>query len=191
MQNVGDNIGVLVDRSKSMETMGEEVVAGVNCFVSEQKQRGKNARICILEFDHEVSQIYLGDVWDCPVFNGSHFIPRGTTALHDGIHKLLDTMQEQPASKHIAVILTDGAENSSKLHDVHSTRARIEELKSQGWSFVFLAANQDACTTGATMGIDMSDCIEYEANPEDQFRALRAASDSVTRTRSIPQFTPN
>jgi uncharacterized protein YegL len=184
-----DNIGILVDRSKSMETMGEEVVAGVNCFVSEQKQRGANARISILEFDHEVSQLYSGDLFNCPVFDGSHFIPRGTTALHDGIHRLIDKMQEHSASKNIAVILTDGAENSSKLHDVDSTRSRIEELKSQGWSFVFLAANQDAFTAGATMGI--SACIEYEANPESQFAALRAASDSVTRTRSTPQFTPN
>ena len=60
------------------------------------------------------------------------------------------------------VILTDGEENSSKKY----TRAHINDLisdrRNKGWEFVFLAANQDAITTGKEMGIPPEAALSLE-----------------------------
>ena len=177
-------IGILVDRSGSMMSMGDEVRTGLNQFVQEQRAIGEG-KLVIHEFDDRTSCVYKGSIMGCPTFGQNHFVPRGMTALYDGINILLsDVEMICDGTLPIILIMTDGEENSSKEFKHAQTKARIVALQQKGWHFIFLGANEDAILTGSHLGIDQGTCLQYGATPESQYMALRCASSEVARARS-------
>lgn len=87
-----------------------------------------------------------------------------------------------PKKKVIIAILTDGAENSSR-GITHDELKRLIEQKTQaGWQFLYLGANQDAFTIGASMGIPNS--TGFRGNPQGLSEAYQSMSQNVALYRS-------
>ena len=102
------------------------------------------------------------------------FKPRGSTALLDAIGR---TIQDNKAmNSPTVVILTDGQENSSHKYTKAHIKDLVEQKTKDGWTFVYLGANQDAFAEAGSMGIAPACTMNYDANrTPEAFRALSAA----------------
>lgn len=93
----------------------------------------------------------------------------------DGINEFVGGMADvevdpDAEGKVLAVILTDGGENSSREVNGAQVKAMIEEREAAGWTFVYLGANQDAWAIGARLGTTRS--ANFTASAEGTRSAL-------------------
>ena len=158
----------LLDRSGSMDICRTDTIEGYNTFVDAQKEQG--GTMTLILFDHEINVVYENTpIADVKPLDEATFVPRGGTALLDAIgHVLKMDLPE----KTTVVVLTDGDENSSNDY----TPAHIKDLiqvreKTDGWSFVYLGANQDTITNATNLGIRTSVGFDTQRTP-DLFRTL-------------------
>ena len=60
-------------------------------------------------------------------------------------------------------ILTDGFENCSRQWGKPTVATETTWLQADyGWDFYFAAGNQDAMATGATIGVQATQCISFD-----------------------------
>ena len=156
-------IAYILDRSSSMQPMREAAIAAFNDFLHAQLQVPGEARLTLVQFDDQyevpIASLRLQDV---PQLTAATYTPRGSTALLDAIGRTIKDLDirlqklppaHQPA-KVILAIFTDGEENAS----TDFTSRHISDLillyrDTKAWEFLFLAANQDAIATAASMNI--------------------------------------
>jgi uncharacterized protein YegL len=183
-------IGIVVDRSGSMAAMRDELTAGVNVFITEQRKLGP-AHVIVSQFDDKIELVVEADILQVPVFGREHFVPRGSTALLDGIGSMIRTIEERvPAgtldatAAPVIVILTDGEENASSEFNRESLFELISAKRQLGWTFTFMGANQDAISVGRSIGLPQGTCVTYLGTPQGQEAAWSSCSAQVSRVRS-------
>ena len=133
-----------------------------------------------------------------PIANASRltaktFEPRGSTALLDAIGRTIVTTgarlaalpEAERPNRVLLVIITDGEENAS----VEYTRGQVFTMISSqqdmyGWSFLFLAANQDAILEAAKVGIGAQQSLNFAATGAGIRAASLSMSDAVSSFRS-------
>lgn len=157
-------IAYILDRSGSMSTMQEPAIAAFNAFISAQLDVPGTARLTLVQFD-DAYEVHIESrlIQEVPQLTAATYQPRGSTALLDAIGRTLhdtDTRlkslpAEQQPGKVVFAIFTDGMENASHRY----TSKHISDLirlyrEEKGWEFLFLAANQDAIATAASMSMD-------------------------------------
>jgi hypothetical protein len=78
----------------------------------------------------------------------------------------------------LAVILTDGMENASNEVNQEQLQQMIAQRESEGWTFIYLGANQDAWVVGRTMGSTgaESSSYNYVSSPLGTSSAFSAAT---------------
>ena len=85
-------------------------------------------------------------------------------AIHETGARLSVMEETQRPGLVVFVIVTDGAENSSKEFTREKIRQMIEHQQSvYKWQFTFLAANQDAFAEGSTLGIAQAGIANFTA----------------------------
>lgn len=89
------------------------------------------------------------------------------------------------------VIITDGLENAS----TDFTRERVIGMISTqqdvfNWSFLFLAANQDAIAEGARMGIGAHQNVNFAATGAGVLGMSRRVSEAVSSVRITREDVP-
>ncbi len=166
------SIYCVIDRSGSMDSCRSDTIGGFNVFLAEQDPE---TTININLFDHEYNELYSGSVKDAQKMSMETFVPRGNTALFDAIGKTIKKAIGTP----IIVILTDGEENSSKEYTQTHIKDLIEEKTKQGWSFVFLGANQDAIMAAKNFGMSPLSAMTF--SPDNVGVALKSASSAIKR----------
>ena len=179
---------VLLDRSGSMVTMAEQVVAGFNRLLAEQQADGHDARMTLVQFDdHDVRELVFEAVPIAEVvpLRPRDFEPRGSTPLLDATGSIIDRAARraaelaaagQPPEQLLVVTITDGEENASR----ELTRGQVVELvrtkEAEGWTFVFLGAGLDAYDEAGAMG--------YRARSVQPFASDADGADIVFRSLS-------
>lgn len=162
----------LLDRSGSMETCCDDTIGGFNSFVKDQAALG--GKLTLIQFDHEYLMSYenkpLGEV---EPLTKTTFKPRGSTALLDAIGRAIKECKTE--SIPTIIILTDGQENSSRTYTKAHIKDLIFERQKEGWTFMYLGANQDAFAEAGSIGIDPAGTMNFDVNKTpDVFRALSA-----------------
>ena len=76
----------------------------------------------------------------------------------------------------LVTIITDGYENASKEYSGKAIMQLVDELKTKGWIFAYIGANQDVEKVAVSMGIRNSLC--FEAHEEDARRMFRKERES-------------
>lgn len=180
------DITMVIDRSGSMESIKAEAEGGINSFIEEQKKQPGEAVFSLCQFDTEYEFVHKGiPIKDVPRF---HLVPRGWTALLDAVGRSiaetgerLSKMEEsQRPGLVVFVIVTDGAENSSKEFTKQKIKEMIETQQNQWkWQFTFLGANQDAFAEAGALGIKTSGIANYA----DAGCAFAGAAKNVSRMR--------
>ena len=170
----------VIDRSGSMANCLDDTIGGFNTFLADQP---KESLMSIYLFDNEVIELTrLKKVSEIEPLNKTNYRPRGGTALLDAMGQAIKVASNCTADNITMVFLTDGAENSSRTYTKAHINDLIEDRKRQGWKFVFLAANQDAIQTGATLGIPEEASLTYGV--EQTQEAFQCLSSAIQRSRT-------
>jgi hypothetical protein len=112
------HIFVLRDRSYSMNSIKEQTDSGFDEFIAAQREVDGECLVTLVDFDDQYEVVYarkpLNEV------PPSNLQPRGNTALHDSLGKLIEDAGRELASlpedkrpgSVIFVVLTDGEQNA-------------------------------------------------------------------------------
>lgn len=181
-------IAFLLDRSGSMASIRMATIDGFNEFKGEQSKNPGKAWVSLYQFDTSYQTDYeMVAIDKTPFLDESTFVPRGGTALYDGIGHMITSvenslaqMPEKPGSI-LCVIMTDGQENSSHELTGPAVKQMIEDKQKAGWDFVYLGANVDAFKEAAKVGIPKGFAAQY-ASTRASTQAVYAASSSGTTT---------
>src|SRR5215469_4661486 len=90
----------------------------------------------------------------------------------------VDAVDPSAAGKVLAVIVTDGLENSSREVDAQTLATSIAQHERDGWTFIYMGANQDAWAVSEQAGFSGSasgQAVNFHATPA----GTRAAMGSV------------
>lgn len=188
-------LAMLVDRSGSMGSMGNEVSAGCNEYLDTQRESDAENKtithVLFSTFDDRYESVRDAELSKQPKITDKEVEPRGMTALYDSIaHLISDTMKTlenmDVAPAQVGVfILTDGQENSSHTWNKELIAAQIKLLESApyNWQFYFAAANQDAMSVGSSIGMQQSRCMTYRADREQMRCAFKSSSEAYSRQK--------
>jgi hypothetical protein len=166
----------ILDRSGSMETCRTDTIGGFNAFLREQQAEG--GTLTLIQFDHEYIMHYANKpIAEVEPLTEATFQPRGSTALLDAIGRAIKECKTQTIPT--VVILTDGQENASHNYTKAHIKDLITERQDDGWTFVYLGANQDAFAEAGSIGIAPAATVNFDVRrTPDAFRVLSAAMSS-------------
>jgi len=104
----------------------------------------------------------------------------------------VDAVDPESAGKVLAVIVTDGIENSSREVDPQTLARSIGDRERDGWTFIYLGANQDAWATGAQTGFSGSasgQAVNFPATPTGTRHAMASvAADARDYLRAVEPY---
>ena len=188
------DIGIVLDRSGSMESVKSDTIGGFNTFLADQKQAPGDATITLAQFDNVYEVVYSAiPVKEAKPLDNSTFVPRGATALLDAIGRTIHDMgkrleaipEGQRPEKVVFVILTDGFENASREFSAEKINELITHQRDvYKWEFVFLGANQDAIATASKLGVSLPNSLTYAANAAGTQQAFTSVSRNVVSYRA-------
>lgn len=180
---------IILDKSGSMESIRKPAIDGFNeTLVGIQKAQEK----FVDTQDHFVSLLTFCDCEKKYVFDKvpakdarkltmEDYEPCCCTPLYDAMGFTLITMRNFVKSVDDAVvvvtIITDGYENASKEYTGVAVKKLVEELKSDGWTFTYMGANQDSVEVAFSLSIRNS--RNFDATAGGTMRAM--ARDTSTR----------
>jgi hypothetical protein len=190
-------IAALLDRSGSMETIRTDTESGFNAFIAEQARQPGEARVTLAQFDNSYELVYSAvPIAEVPRLR---LVPRGSTALLDGIGRLVSATAAQiaqaPAHKRpdqvIILVLTDGYENASTEWTLPEVRKLVNRYREHNdWQFIFLGASLDAIAVAQGMGFAPSASLAYDADADGVQASFAAAADYASRLRAQPAGSP-
>ena len=172
----------LLDRSGSMDSIRDDTIGGFNSFLNDQRAQNPDALMTLWQFDHEVLVSYENKpLREVPPLDRATFQPRGSTHLLDTMG---DALQVNPiADPPIFVIFTDGEENGSSKYTKSAVKELVEKRTGEGWTFLYLGANQDSFAEAGSMGIGPTQTLNYNtADTPGVFRALSATVSAPSGT---------
>lgn len=159
-------VAILLDRSGSMGMTKDDVIGGFNAFIEEQKKLEGEVKVTVALFDHEYKLLYDGvSIHEVEPLTNANYVPRGTTALLDGIGKLINDIGSKDCDcsncgcgskdkKTIMMILTDGAENASKEMNKEKVLKMINDKREKrAWDVLFIGANEDTMGDASSLGL--------------------------------------
>ena len=163
---------IILDESGSMQSIKTAALNSIN----ESLQSIRHAQKKYEEQEHYVTFVTFNDkvktLFDCVSIDmindltSRDYNPDCCTALYDAMGMSLGKLRRTVAKddKVLVTIVTDGYENASREYNAKAIKALVEELKSQGWVFAYMGANQDVEAVGASLAI--SNTLSFAATDE-------------------------
>lgn len=176
----------ILDNSGSMHGIASDMNGAIEEFIQEQKKNFTGTVLYdIVRFDQNV-EYSERDTTDP---KGPFIVPRGSTALLDGIgigvttlgDRLAELDEDERPGKVIVVVVTDGFENASREY----TEEVIKEIvmlqtETYKWDFVYLGANQDSFKVAGNLGFAKGSTMNYAADAVGTRSVFAAASAYAT-----------
>lgn len=161
------NTYILLDRSGSMSGRWDETLSSINAYVKALDRKVIN-KVTVATFDTQNSFQFdvIRDNKDAGSFQpvtDKDAAPRGWTPLYDAIGRIVAKADEDADEKAIIVIMTDGAENASTELNKDQAKAALDRCRNKGWEVVFLGADFDAMTQGASVGNSLDKSLNMTA----------------------------
>ena len=104
----------------------------------------------------------------------------------------VDAVDPEAAGKVLAVIVTDGLENSSREVDPQTLATSIAQHEQDGWTFIYLGANQDAWAVAGQVGFSggaSGQSVNFRATPAGTRTAMGAAAgDARQYLRGVESY---
>ncbi len=199
LDNDWTHIGVLIDRSGSMQTLNPEIISKeLTQFIKDQK--GGKVTVTAARFDDKYEVFIQNKNASEVEFTAKDIQPRNTTALYESLCRIIDdvgveltAMTTVRPGKVIIVVLTDGEENASSGKYAGDIGRKLlfdmitHQKEVYNWLFFFMGTNIDALKTGKNIGIAPETCINFDNNAAFCGQALRTASTQVNVVRGLSQ----
>ena len=111
-----------------------------------------------------------------------------STPLHDAILEALAKITKSSAKNKILIIGTDGKNNSSKVTDPNSVKAKmIEFMEKYDGMPIYLSSGLDAWTDASALGLAVNTCLATNFdNEEDTNNASQAVTEVCTQYMQTP-----
>jgi hypothetical protein len=87
--------------------------------------------------------------------------PRGGTPLYDAFAQLVDLAECVNNERTAIVVVTDGEENSSRIHNSISAKEIVKRVEARKWQINFLGCNFDNSTQTSLLGVHNDYSIAY------------------------------
>lgn len=182
------------DRSGSMNSMGNAPWKGMQEWANDQAaeaiRKGDDTRVTIVAFDDQVKRCVDSvavDEWENISDDDAKawMNPRGTTRLFDTAIEELQSLGQRmktrgPSCKGVFALFTDGLDNQSK-HSVKEMNVALRQAREASIECYFLAANQDAITSGVKYGFSADRCLTTGSDQNSATQGFRALSATVQR----------
>jgi hypothetical protein len=188
-------IGVLVDRSGSMQTLNPSVISKeLTNFIKDQT--GGKVTVTAARFDDQYEVFIKNELAQNVSITPADIEPRNMTALYQSLCRLIDDigkelsdMTDVRPGKVVIVVLTDGEENSSQgiYSGENGRKLLFEKINLQkdvyNWVFFFMGTNIDAIKVGSRIGIDEETCINFANTQDNCATVIQTASAQVSKLR--------
>lgn len=164
---------IILDESGSMSVIKQQAVNGVNetlqTIRAAQAKHGEQEHyVSFVTFNGEAVKTICRCIPAAEVVDiaPSQYMPSCSTPLYDAMGQSLNELRKKvaPDDKVLVTVITDGEENSSTEYGGKAIKALIDELKAQGWVFVYIGANQDVEKVAAAISI--TNVMSFDASPE-------------------------
>ena len=166
---------IILDKSGSMESIRQAAISGFNETLNgikkaQEKYADTQEHIVSLLTFCECEKKYVFDkvpVAEARSLTMEDYEPCCCTPLYDAMGFTLTSMRNHVKSIEDAVvvvsIITDGLENASKEYTGAAVKQLVEKLKSEGWTFTYMGANQDSVEVAFNLSIRNARNFDYSA----------------------------
>jgi len=178
---------IILDESGSMNSIREEVIYAFNALLDNIRDLEKefpdqehlvsfyifnSSRIKKLHFMDPVAMVE-------PISH-QKYQPNNCTPLYDAIGQGVVSLREAVEGRedcHVRVnIMTDGYENASKEYDNSQIKALIEDMKKQGWTFIYSGADHDVEKVAMELSIETKIIFDKSRRGMQNWMANESAS---------------
>lgn len=181
-----------VDRSGSMRSIAADMEGGLQTLVAEQAALPGECTITYCRFDSQYEEVFVGRPANEVALSDLRIDPRGPTALLDAMARTIDDAvarhekldSTEVPSKVLLVVITDGQENASRNVTHAAVLERVTACKAKGWDVLFLGANQDSISVGATLGVSAASSMDFQSTTRGVRKMSERASSYATTYRS-------
>ena len=156
-------VSFVLDETGSMNEHKSATISGFNEYVDGLRSR-KGLTMSLTKFNSGKVDVVYRDVPIREVLhlNNDTYTPNHMTPLYDAVGQTIRSFDKK--SKVLMIIMTDGLENASREYTREHIFNLIRLKERDGWSFVFLGANQDAWVEGERMGMRRDKVSSYTMN---------------------------
>ena len=180
---------IILDKSGSMNSIRDAAISGFNetlAGINKAQEQYADTQ------DHFVSLFtfcscekkYVFDkvpVSEARQLTEDDYVPCCRTPLYDAmgftlssIHNYVKNIEDSVV---VVTIITDGMENASREYTGQAVKQLVERLKTEGWTFTYMGANQDSIEVAFTLSIRNARNFDYSA----QGTMAGMAKDASTR----------
>lgn len=185
-------VALVLDKSGSMETCRDEIISGYNEYIQgiqKNAEAGGETLVSLFTFDSHVQKEFFNEKADgLKSLDREIYKPGGCTAMYDGVGACLDELSKFDEEGNVGfwiIVLSDGAENASKLYNSEGLAKQISKLQSTGrWSFSYVGADHDLAVA-KKMGFET---LVYENNVKGRVKmwdTINAGSKTYFSNRSM------
>lgn len=182
---------VILDESGSMESIKQQAINGYNETVQtikavQIKHTGTQQHfVTLVSFNSSDIKIICdkAPAEQAQELNDKSYRPDCATPLYDAMGMTLSkfrySLDENGDNKVLVTIITDGYENASKEYTGQAIKKLVEDLKSKGWVFTYIGANQNVEQVAATISI--TNVMNFQATHHGTQAMFRKESNSRSR----------
>ena len=161
---------LILDESGSMSSIEKQAVDSVNETLqsvrsAQKKYEDQEHFVSFVTFNSDGIKTVLdrAEALKAEDITSDQFNPACCTPLYDAIGKSVTELKKSVAEndKVLFTIITDGYENASKEYNQASVKGLTEKLGTEGWTFAYIGANQDAKAVSRSLGI--VNALNFEA----------------------------
>ncbi len=176
-------VSFILDKSGSMQSCVDATISGYNEYVNTLKKDKKSAYdFSLTLFDTTAEARHKGlPIGEVPEISRETYVPSGMTALYDAVMKTVTEVEKiEEKGKVLCIIMTDGAENSSREYKQIDLSNKVKELEKTGkWTFVFLGANQDSWAVAQNFGFAQANVANYNTTDLGTKNAFRSVASNT------------
>lgn len=183
---------LILDESGSMHGTESDVVKGTNALLDSQRSKDEETLITLVLFNDKVKRVFFRkNLNEISNLQNNMYKPSGCTALYDAIGQTVDSLRKtvdeldeiNKPENVIFSIMTDGLENASKEYSQALVKEMIEHQKTEGWEFIFQAANIDTVETARSIGISEEDSVPFETSKDGMAKVFRVMGTAIDRKK--------
>ena len=191
---IKSRVAIILDSSSSMNSIRGEAISVFNEQIKTLKSDESElpTKVSLVTFGTNVNEPTL---WNrrpsrLEPLTEKTYAPSGMTALYDAMGTTIDKLNQlpeasDPETNFQVIVISDGAENTSKEYNASFLKKRIQELeKSERWSFSYIGANQDMFEVSRNLGIDIGSTFAFNADSAGTELMSKTYATATTNYRS-------